>query len=173
MTTLNYNFINEFNIMRRSNCLILIFICFINCCNGQKQNYQNLSTDNKKLELREYVFENDTISQKARIIFMNKNQILFTINTINKKRNFESIFSDTAYIRNILGVVNIQAYDDEIIGDMYPAVEYIYNKKFYLSIGIDNSIKGRLFILEADGSEKYRNKYCPYNSLGTLRKIKN
>jgi len=136
-------------------------------CSGQ-----NLKAIGIQAESHTYIFENDTIIQKATIFFKDKSQIHFRISTFNKKRSVESTFSDTANIRSTLGADNVQAYDDEVEGNMYPATEFIYNTKFYLSIGIDNFTKERLFILEADGSENFHEKYCPFGSLGTLRKVK-
>lgn len=147
--------------------LFLVLICFEVSCTGQNQ-----KAGERPIESSNYIFENDTIIQKATISFKDKSQIHFSISTFNRKRNVENTFSDTAKVRSTPNTDNVQAYDDEVEGDMYPAIEYIYNTKFYLSIGIDSSNKGRLFILEADGSEKYHEKYCPFSSIGTLRKVK-
>jgi hypothetical protein len=155
--------------MKTQYLLVLLSFAFISC-NGQTQKSNNDIAAKDQLESYEYIFSNDTLTQKAKIVFKSKNQILFTLTTINKKRNMESTFSDTASIRNTPGADNVQAYEDELQSDMYPAKEYIYNKKCYLTIGIDSKTKARLFVVETQGCKILGEKNCPFGSLGTLRK---
>lgn len=148
---------------------LLLFILFTASCSSQNKPISS-NTKNQATGEFEYFFSNDTLTQKAKIIFRTTNQILFSIATINKKRNIESVFSDTAFVQNIPGTDNVEAYEDELESDMYPAEEYIYNKQCYITIGIDIKTKARLFIVEAQECKILHNINCPFGSLGTLRK---
>ena len=155
----------------RNNFFLLTYILLAASCNGQGQNSaKQSSTKNQSVTEHEYFFSNDTLTQKANIIFTNTNQILFTVTTTNNKRRLESTFSNTAIAKSIQSADDVQAYEDELESDMYPAKEYIHSKQCYITFGIDTKTNARLFIVEAEDCKKLHNPYCPFGSLGTLRK---
>jgi hypothetical protein len=149
--------------MNRSTLLLASFITALSL--GSAQTPSMSQTKNK---IYVYKYGADTTSQKIQVIFLSRNKILFDIKTYDKGV-LKCVFKDTARALSEKGADNVQAYVDEVLEDMYPAIEYICDKQRYLTIGIEARTKKRLFVSEPPCCDPPYVPGCRLRSPGTLR----
>src|SRR5258708_6583852 len=108
-------------------CRFLIML-IIFACNLYGQTTRNQYSNGKSIN---YLFENDTVIQTAKIIFKNNTTILFTLTNFNKIKKTKYNFSDTAMSYFVKGMDNGKVIFDEKEGEMYGILDYICNKSIH------------------------------------------
>lgn len=114
-----------------------------------------------------FIFQNDSINQTIEINRKGKKEIIFKYVSTNKKKGLKSVVSGIA--KSNYGFSEI---DEDETGLSYSCAEYVYNKKgcnIYIRISQEFD---KIIIKEADCNYK-EILYCPYSSLGILRKKSN
>lgn len=129
-------------------------------------NSENGAVIADSLDVYFFTYTCDTICQYATITILDNAQIKFKLKCYNKGRHTTAEIDGTAVNR----FVNFGASetDEDEQGNLYPVLEYIYNKKCWLAFRFDTKFK-RLIIKEAD-NDMY-NPYCPFGSVATLKRL--
>ena len=130
-----------------------------------------------EIEKKTYVFENDTISQKIEITFIDVNTILFSLEVKNKKKNLTAHISDTAQIK--IDEL-MKSADDNVDIDFDEKVQLPFNVKTYyfekkcsfISIDVEIETKNRVSIIELEDCVRIYNQCCPFFSIGTMHEVK-
>lgn len=145
--------------------LVLILFVLLGCENPGKTEPNIVVVDKEPDSTVTYLFENDTLMQRAELKSISDTTVHFVLTSKNKRNGKLAVIEGLA---NSVADADPEIDEDEE-GNAYPAQEYIFEKGCWLSIRVDMEEMDKLRVIEAS-CEKVHDKSCPFGSLGILRR---